>query len=228
MSFLTDLVRFESGGGNVTNVNQSTSSGRARGYFQITDGTWQDFGRRAGVDFAKYPTAQSAPPALQAQVAGMIPLNRWDRRTLAKLTAAGHTFDVTKTLAENAAAHGEQMSAFVPTTLVEKGPFKGSEAGVTLGQQPLTPPDTSSIDQSLAGVFGDALGKVSIGGEGGGSSGGGSLPPGEQFSLPTPSATGPAPTPGAPPELSPLANLFALPTIGQPVPKLNIASKSWT
>ena len=228
MSFLSDLIRFESGGGNVTNVHQSTSSGRARGYFQITDGTWQDFGRRAGVDFSEYPTAQSAPPALQAQVAGMIPLNRWDKRTLAKLTAAGHTFDVTKTLAENAAAHGEQMSAFTPTTTVEKGPFKGAEAGATIGQ-PLAPPDTSSLDQGLAGVFGDALGKASIGG-GGGSSGGmsGSSELGDMNLAPT-SAMVPAET-GSDLAVSPLADVFALPAIGQAnkLKPTNIAAKSWT
>jgi len=36
------LIRNESGGRNIPNVHQGTSSGQAQGYFQITEGTQMD------------------------------------------------------------------------------------------------------------------------------------------------------------------------------------------
>jgi hypothetical protein len=231
MSFLSDLIRFESSGSNVTNTNQSTSSGRARGYFQITDGTWQDFGRRAGIDFSRYPTALSAPYHLQAQVASLIPLKRWDPITLRKLSAAGHKFDVNKTLGENLSALGENLAAG------EKGaPLPAASAVVTGAGQPkldyaspetpvpgATQPNAGpGVGPDLASVFSNALGGSGAGDAslgGGGSSGGGSLPPGEAFGLSYQSASDALP-PSPDPAMTPLADLFTLPTIGQPESKL--------
>ncbi len=110
--FIKTMMGRESyGGKNVSNVDATTSSGRARGYIQITDGTWKDFAPKAGVDLAKYPTALSAPLDVQMKVGGAIPLGRWDQSTLAALKAAGYTVDPNATLAENVAANGQTMIA---------------------------------------------------------------------------------------------------------------------
>lgn len=248
MNFVDSLIGFESGGRNVTNTNQTTSSGRARGFFQITDQTWQDFGRRVGIDLAKYPTALSAPREIQAQVAGAIPLKRWDPITLRRMSAAGFTFDPEKTLGENAAAHGEHLYGPTPTGAVAVtgagqstgnsagnpfqganaggiigSPFKGATAGASLASEG---PDTSAIDKSLASAFGD-LGKVNFGG-GGGGGGGANYAPGQDYGL-SPGDAGQTLDPLQGPQLSKLAGLFTLPTIGQPgIKAVNIGSKSWT
>ena len=50
--FLTTLQHFESGGRNIPNTTQGTSSGQAQGYNQITTGTWKEFG---GLAYAPTP-----------------------------------------------------------------------------------------------------------------------------------------------------------------------------
>ncbi len=84
---LPDLVNFESSNRNVTNTDATTSSGRARGYAQITDGTWKDFA--PGAVLAKYPTAQDAPREVQLEVAKTIPLKRWAPETLRYMAQRG-------------------------------------------------------------------------------------------------------------------------------------------
>src|SRR6185503_9794639 len=94
-TILGAMIRNESGGRNIPNVHQGTSSGQAQGYVQITTGTWRDFAPRAGVDLAKYPTPMKAadgspvPWEIQSKVAGIIPLKRWDESTIAKMRATG-------------------------------------------------------------------------------------------------------------------------------------------
>jgi hypothetical protein len=44
----------------------------ASGYYQIINGTWQQFAPQVGVDLNQYPTAMSAPQSVQTQVAGAI------------------------------------------------------------------------------------------------------------------------------------------------------------
>lgn len=98
---LTALIHYESGGRNITNTTQSTSSGPARGFLQITDGTWNEFG---GNKFSA--TAQDAPFATQLAIGSNIPLSRWDPKTLNYLRSQGINFDPSKTLGENIAMTG--------------------------------------------------------------------------------------------------------------------------
>lgn len=242
---LKDLIGFESSGQNVTNTRQSTSSGRARGYFQITDGTWHDFGKRVGIDFSKYPTALSAPYHLQAQVASLIPLKRWDKITLNRLSAAGHKFDINKTLGENLAARGESINAGSPgaplpaAAAVVTGAgqpqqsYASPETPIPGATQPNVGPGSDHSGEGLASAFDGALGDF-----GGGAAGGNGLGTSGGFGEAPLDAAGDLRTKG--PEvgsaewdalqakgLSPLAELFALPTIGRPKPGENIAAKSW-
>jgi hypothetical protein len=116
------MIQNESGGRNIPNVHQGTSSGQAQGIVQITTGTWRDFAPRAGVDLAKYPTPMKAadgspvPWEIQSKVAGIIPLKRWDESTIAKMRATGKPIDPNRTLAENLAMNGESFADFVPGT----------------------------------------------------------------------------------------------------------------
>jgi hypothetical protein len=96
----------ESGGRNIPNTTQGTSSGQAQGYDQITTGTWREFAPAAGIDLNKYPTALSAPKQLQRQVASNIPLERWDPKTLNGLKAAGFSVQPNLTLGQNIAQNG--------------------------------------------------------------------------------------------------------------------------
>jgi hypothetical protein len=107
MSFLGTLIGAESGG-SATIVNPTaTSSGNASGLYQITSGTWAEFAPRAGVDLGLYPTAGQAPPDIQGQVAGLIPMSRWAPTTLNALTNAGYTVDPSATLGQNALNNGD-------------------------------------------------------------------------------------------------------------------------
>jgi len=101
-TLLGALFQNESGGRNVPNVHEGTSSGQAQGYFQITTGTWNDFG---GQKYA--PTPLQASYAQQAEIASRIPLKRWDESTVAKMRATGRAIDPNKTLGENLALNGE-------------------------------------------------------------------------------------------------------------------------
>lgn len=63
------ISQYESGNQNVPNAaGKSTASG----YYQIINGTWQQFATQAGVDLSQYPTALSAPQSVQTQVATAI------------------------------------------------------------------------------------------------------------------------------------------------------------
>jgi hypothetical protein len=110
MALLEALFGNESGGRNVANTTQGTSSGQAQGYFQITTGTWNDFG---GTKYA--PTPLQATYAQQAEIASKIPLKRWDESTVAKMRATNKPIDPNKTLGENLAANGEVFGAASPT-----------------------------------------------------------------------------------------------------------------
>lgn len=108
-SFLSTLLGAESGGRNVANTHQGTSSGQAQGYFQITTGTWDEFGGR------KYsPTPMGADYSQQAAIAGQIPMSRWDPKTLAALRASGYSVDPSQTLGQNVAANSDDFSRHTP------------------------------------------------------------------------------------------------------------------
>ena len=105
VSLLDALLRNESGGRNVPNVNQGTSSGQAQGYFQITEGTWKDFG---GDKYA--PNPLKATYAQQAEIASKIPLKRWDKSTIAAMQATGKRVNPDLTLGENLVNNGENIA----------------------------------------------------------------------------------------------------------------------
>lgn len=77
---LDTISRDESGGRNIKQtaysgqgINPSTGThtapSSASGLYQITDTTWRNWAPKVGVDLAQYPTAMSAPPAIQRKVA---------------------------------------------------------------------------------------------------------------------------------------------------------------
>jgi hypothetical protein len=68
------ISQYESSNSNVPNQMgpNGTPLSTASGYYQIINGTWQQFAPQVGVDLNQYPTAMSAPQAVQAQVAGAI------------------------------------------------------------------------------------------------------------------------------------------------------------
>ena len=161
-TLLAALLANESGGRNINNTTQGTSSGQAQGYFQITTGTWDEFGGR---QYA--PNPQAATYAEQAAIASKIPLLRWDSSTLARMRATGYNINPHATLGENLASNGESFSDFNPGTgtyAVAKGaPAKGAPIEVAQAQTPQTaaPPNMTSM-------IGQALGSMASPGGGGG------------------------------------------------------------
>jgi hypothetical protein len=119
--FLSYLEQLESSGSNVPNTHQTTTSGQAQGYDQITTGTWQDFAPAAGVDLGKYPNALSAPQSVQRQVASTIPMHRWDPKTLNGLIKAGFTVDPNRTLGQNIALNGGAPAGRIDPSTMSDG-----------------------------------------------------------------------------------------------------------
>lgn len=70
-NLLAAIEHFESGGRNVLNYryNEDPNYYTASGHYQITNSTWKDGAKMAGVDTDKYPTAISAPYEVQTKVA---------------------------------------------------------------------------------------------------------------------------------------------------------------
>jgi hypothetical protein len=133
---LANLIQFESGGRNVTNTDATTSSGRARGFFQITDGTWNEFGGPA----TGYAKAQDAPYSTQWAIAQKIPLSRWDPKTLNYLRQQGVNYDPHQTLGWNAAQYGGGMPS-----VSTPNPAPSSPAAA----QPPAAPASGPIDPSI-------------------------------------------------------------------------------
>lgn len=111
VSLLGALLQNESGGrnilqGNIGDINNRTGD-LAKGYFQITDATWRDFG---GLNTG-YTRAIDAPYEVQAQVAANIPLKRWGPNTIKAMQATGKPIDLSQTLGQNLAAHGESFGS---------------------------------------------------------------------------------------------------------------------
>ncbi len=161
MSLLSALLGNESGGRNIANTTQGTSSGQAQGYFQITTGTWNDFG---GTRYASNPLG--ATYAEQADIASKIPLKRWDSSTLAAMRATGKPIDPNKTLGENLAMNGENFG----TTSISN-----YMSGKTGNSQQASSPEqaadqanasqgggTSVIGSLISKIFGPALSDVGL------------------------------------------------------------------
>lgn len=131
--FLGALQHFESGGQNVANTHQGTSSGQAQGYNQITTGTWKEFG---GLAYA--PTPLQATRDQQNAIAAKIPMGRWAPETLNYLRSHGFKVDTSKTLAQNIAMNGGTVATTPPA---------GSTAGTGAG---VPPPSAQPGDNLMA------------------------------------------------------------------------------
>lgn len=145
MGLLDALLANESGGRNVANVDQGTSSGQAQGYFQITTGTWNDFG---GQRYAPNPLAASYDQ--QADIASRIPLRRWDESTVAKMRATGLPVDPNRTLGENLAMNGESFASRGGGSDGSPGSPSGT---ATASVSPMSPRDRGDPMQALADAF---------------------------------------------------------------------------
>lgn len=68
---LDAIERFESGGKNIPNYKFGPGY-TAQGHFQITNSTWKDIAKSAGIDLGVYPNAMSAPYDVQRQAAAAL------------------------------------------------------------------------------------------------------------------------------------------------------------
>lgn len=144
-TLLEALLRNESGGRNIPNVHQGTSSGQAQGYFQITTGTWDEFGGR------KYaPNPLQATYEQQADIASKIPLKRWDESTVASMRDTGRTVDPSRTLGENLALNAESFGgATTPSSVATTVP-----TSALAGLMSTTP---TAAPQTFQPAFGDLV-----------------------------------------------------------------------
>lgn len=134
--FINSLVGQESyGGQNVISRTDRDSHGRtlaqggnpdeiSQGYFQIQNypgGTWQTYGRQAGIDLARYPTPRSAPLAVQWKVAQLIPIGQWGGATKALLQRRGFSFNPNTPMGKVASTFGNTQIAGDAPTKTETG-----------------------------------------------------------------------------------------------------------
>lgn len=130
------LLQNETGGrnvlqGNIGDINNQTGD-LAKGYFQITDATWRDFG---GLDTG-YSRAIDAPYDVQAKVAANIPLKRWGPTTIAAMQATGKPIDTNRTLGENLAANNESFIDATPDTTTTTPSVLTGKKGEEIWTQP--------------------------------------------------------------------------------------------
>ena len=170
--FLTALQRYESGGKNIPNTTQGTSSGQAQGYNQITTGTWNEFG---GTAYA--PDPLHATLDQQNAIAAKIPMGRWDPKTLAYLQGQGFKVDPKQTLGENIAMNSGGGST-TPGTTINSTPVAGGAPALP----GMAPAQSSQLTQGMSGFQ-----KAMAGGQS--QDGGG----GEDPMRPSPMLQGPAP-----------------------------------
>ena len=135
--FVDALVKQESGGGqNIVSKTDKDSQGRtlaqggnpdeiSQGYFQIQNhpgGTWQTYGRQAGIDLNKYPTPRKAPLDVQWQVAQKIPIGQWGPATKAILRQKFGNFDPNMPFGQVAAQYGPAGGRLAAQTPSRKQP----------------------------------------------------------------------------------------------------------
>ena len=129
---INTLVGQESGGGqNIVSRTDADSHGLtlaqggnpdeiSSGYFQIQNhgprGTWQTYGRQAGIDLNKYPTPRSAPIDVQWKVASLIPIGQWGHDTQVRLRQRGFNYNPNTPLGQVAQANGGVNLATAPGT----------------------------------------------------------------------------------------------------------------
>jgi hypothetical protein len=159
---LQALFANESGGKNVDNTHEGTSSGQAQGYFQITTGTWDEFGGQA----TGYAVPHDAPYAVQAAIASRIPLSRWDSSTIDRMRATGRAIDPRQTLGQNLAMNGESINDYNPGS----GVYAKGGAPKPTGGAPIAVAQTqTSQPPNMGSMLGQALAQASGGGMGMGS-----------------------------------------------------------
>ena len=134
-SFMDALASIESGDKNIVSGTDKDSKGLtlaqggnpaeiSQGNFQINTPTWRDFAKQGGVDVNQYPNAMSAPRAVQAQVASVIPFNRFGPRTQTLMRSRFGPLDTSQTVG---ALAGTPALTFNPNTA---GPRVGGTATV--------------------------------------------------------------------------------------------------
>lgn len=142
MTILSTIMGVESGGGhnlvqgNIGDINNQTGD-LAKGYFQITNATWAQFG---GLNTG-YTAANQAPYATQLQIAQNIPIARWGPDTTTALQNAGYgtatgSVGRSTTLGQYMANNGENGTE---TVAADGSSLSGSGTTIANG-----PPDTTS------------------------------------------------------------------------------------
>ena len=207
--FLEALQHFESGGKNVPNVHQGTSSGQAQGFDQITTGTWKDAG---GLKYA--PDPLHATKEQQDEIASGLALKRWAPETLDYLRQQGFKVDPNRTLGENIAMNGGVVPSGAPA-----GTSVATGAGDPNWQSLLGVPEDPGPIGGLGSMLGDAVAPASA--SRAPTSGLSPIEPEPQIDQSYALASTPVDELGARYEqgkptrkLSPLGQLFSLPTIG--------------
>ena len=160
-SFMDALAAIESGDKNIVSGVDPDNQGRtlaqggnaseiSQGNFQINTATWRDFAKQAGVDINQYPNAMSAPRAVQAQVASVIPFNRFGPRTQALMRTRFGPLDTSQTVG---ALAGTPALAFNPNTA---GPRVGGTATTSVdpndGSLPVPPIPPAAGDPNPANM----------------------------------------------------------------------------
>ena len=215
--FLAALQSFESGdrrhpelgGSNIANTHKGTTSGQAQGYDQITTGTWKDSG---GLKYA--PDPLHATKEQQDEIASGLALKRWAPETLDYLRQQGFKVDPNKTLGENIAANGGVVPSGAPA-----GTSVATGAGDPNWQSLLGVPEDPGPIGGLGSMLGDAVAPASA--SRAPTSGLSPIEPEPQIDQTYALASTPVDELGARYEqgkptrkLSPLGQLFSLPTIG--------------
>lgn len=152
---LDALLRNESGGRNIANTHEGTSSGQAQGHFQITTGTWRDFG---GGKYA--PNPLGATYEQQAEIASKIPLKRWDPSTINQMRATGMPVDPNRTLGENL---GGNFNSGKYGLSITGTPVSAPQA-LAPGQiaAPALPPPVNIADHPIAGIMADPAAPAAV------------------------------------------------------------------
>jgi hypothetical protein len=168
MTILSTIMGVETGGGrnitqgNIGDINNRTGD-LAQGYYQITGGTWRDFGGAS----TGYGSAIQAPYGTQLQVAQNIPVQRWGPRTQAELGAAGYHALPGETLGSMLSRYGENPAATQPIDgasvapgMLAQGPADysvGSASGaVFVGEGD----HSAGAGAGVGGIAGDAAKKL--------------------------------------------------------------------
>jgi len=140
--FLDLTAQHESGWRNIHQGLVSPTVSTAQGYYQITNTTWRSFAPGAGVDLAKYPTAMTAPPEMQRQVA----------RHIVTTSGVQHWTDYNPTLRSSALSVGLPVSGPISgssTAPAQPSPTAGTDQPIGTLTPPSAPRPVTAIGDSL-------------------------------------------------------------------------------